>query len=469
MRLPQGFWRGGLLVCLAVYCAWHLSGCGGSVVAGGVGSGGSGVAEGSVTGFGSVIVEGVTYGDSNATVERWGESGVAEAKLGQRVRVEYDSTGQATRIAVLPQLMGQASSAPDGAGDFVLLGQRVRIVGSGNADYPVTVFDGLTQVSAGDALEVHGSWSRDSEGRSLLISSRIERLASNPDPVLLTAPVLTRQGNGLMLDDAVRTPVTSNSLPDSVQAGALASLWLTRSAVQVPASSASPWVATRVELASANSSTLKLNAVVSDSDSQQGRIRVQGLWVKLPVDYRDPAPSNGSPVQVTLVRNGNDWQASSVSAQRTDAVPFVEIKGSLRWSSNASSLQLRGTSLQLPSNLLAGNLLAGNCAGLQDGEEVYVSLKAQRRSPGLPPQVAEIECTSQIPQDSVQEANGTLRSVDPVHKTLNVLVGGKELSLVWTSDQSLMPATGRLHIGMRVEIEYQRSSNGLMLRKLKLE
>lgn len=466
MRLSHLFERAKLLAWAAILGAGALAGCGGAMVAGGVGSGGSGVAEGSVTGFGSVIVDGVAYGDSNAVVERWGESGVAEAKLGQRVRVQHDGSGQATRIVVLPQLIGQAGSAPDGQGDFVLLGQRVRIVGAGNADYPATVFEGLTQVGPGDALEVHGSWSRDSEGRALLIASRIEQLAANPDPVLLTAPVRARQGNSLTLDDAVRTSVTANSLPDNVQAGTLVSLWLTRSVVQVPASLSTPWLATRVQLASADgdSGTLALNAMVSDSDSQQRRIRVQGLWVKLPDDWQDPVPGNGTPVQLNLQRNGSDWQASRMSTERADALQAVEIKGSVRWSSNASTLQLRGTPVQLP-----GGLLASTCAGLRDGEEVYISLKAQRRNPGLPPQASQIECSRQIPQASVQEASGILLTVDAGQKMLEVRVGGETLALMWANGQTLMPPLNLLRSGMAVEIEYQRSSNGLMLRKLKPE
>lgn len=468
MKLPHLFQRGWLLVWMAIYCAWQLSGCGGSVVAGGVGSGGSGVAEGTVSGFGSVIVEGVAYGDSSATVERWGESGVAEAKLGQRVRVTYDSSGQAMRIVVLPQLIGQANSAPNAQGDFVMLGQRVRIVDDSSVDHPATLFDGLTQVSQGDALEVHGNWSRDSEGRTLLIASRIERLASNPNPVLLTALVLARQGNNLTLDDLAQTRVTADSLPDTVQAGALVSLWLTRNAVQIPSSPLHPWVAIRGELASvsADNNTLQLNGVVSDSDSQQERIRVQGLWVKLPADWNEAVPTNGTPVQLKLQRNNSnsDWQASSLSAQRVDAVPFVEIKGSLRWSANASSLQLRSTTVQLPTNLLAGS-----CAGLQDGEEVYVNLKAKRRNPGLLPQAAEIECSRQIPQASVQEARGTLLSVNADQKTLDVRVGSDTLTLIWANDQTLMPDLEQLRMGMGGEIEYQRGSNGLMLRKLKPE
>ena len=460
----------GRLGCKAwvlVACLWLLISCGGSQVAGGVGSGGSGVAEGSVTGFGSVIVDGVVYSDDSALVERWGESGAAEARLGQRVRVQHDGQGQAQRIVVLPQLIGPASRAPDGRGEFWLLGQRVRIVSADNTDYPATVFDGLTEVKAGDSLEVHGSWSRDSQGHDLLIASRIEKLATAPDVVLLTAMVFSRQGQQLVLDDAARTPVTASTVPDAVQSGTMVSLWLASSTVQTAATAASPWQATRVEPVSPEAATgnrLDLQAVVGETDLQQGRVRVQGMWVKLPDDPAQSTPASGTPVRMTLTRNGSDWQVSSWTARRADAQASVDIKGSLRWRGDSSKLVLRGTEVQLTSDLLSGS-----CADLREGEEVYIVLKAQRRDPGQTPQASAMTCSRQIPQASVQEADGTLLAVDADRKLLTVRVGDASLTLSWEDAKTLMPPSSQLRSGMAVDIEYLRGSTGLMLRKLKTQ
>ena len=446
----------------ALVLAWQLVGCGGTQMAGGVGSGGSGLAEGLVTGFGSVIVDGVAYSDSAATVERWGETGVAEAKLGQRVRVVLEN-GQASRIVVLPQLMGAAVSAPDAQGDFVILGQRVRIVGSATADLPITVLEGLTQVQAGDALEVHGQWSRDSAGRNLLIASRIEKRSTLPDLLLLTAVLKSRSGNTLILDDAAHTVVAVTGLSDTVQSDALISLWLTQQAVQAPGTMALPWTASRVELASVQSdsaATLELRGAVSAS--QPGRIWVQGLWVTLPAEVSSSLPADGTPVQLKLTRSGAAWQASNLTLLRNSNQPEVELKGSLRWISGANTIQLRGTTVQL-----APNLLTGNCANLLQDEEVFISLKAQQRSQGQAPQASQIECSRQIPDTSVQEAEGKILSVDAAHKTLDIRVGNSTLSLAWNPSQTLMPPVTQLLAGLSVEIEYQRSSTGLMLRKIK--
>lgn len=462
---PSNFYRFLVVPALsALLLAWQLVGCGGTQMAGGVGSGGSGLAEGLVTGFGSVIVDGVAYSDSAATVERWGEAGVAEAKLGQRVRVVLEN-GQATRIVVLPQLIGEAVSAPDAQGDFVILGQRVRIVDSSTADLPITVLEGLTQVKVGDALEVHGQWSRDNAGRNVLIASRIEKRSVLPDLLLLTAVLQSRSGNTLVLDDAAHTVVSAPGLAETVQSDALISLWLTPQAVLSPGNVALPWIASRVEMASAqaeSAATLELRGAVSAS--QPGRIWVQGVWVTLPGDVSNTLPSDGTPVQLKLIRNGAAWQASNLTLLRASNQPEVELKGSLRWNSGASTIQLRGTTVQL-----APNLLTGNCANLLQDEEVFISLKAQQRSQGQVPQTSQIECSRQIPETSVQEAQGKLVSVDAVHKTLDVRVGNSTLSLDWNTNQTLMPPWAQLTAGLSVEIEYQRSSTGLTLRKIKIQ
>ena len=85
------------------------------------------------------------------------------------------------------------------------------------------------------------------------------------------------------------------------------------------------------------------------------------------------------------------------------------------------------------------------------------------------PKASEIECTRQIPDTSVQEVKGVLLTVDQTSKTVRVQVGSNTLALAWVNGQTLMPANSTALLNKRVEIEYQRSSTGLVLRKLKTE
>lgn len=436
-----------------------VAGCGGSVdVAGGVGSGGSGVAEGTVSGFGSVLIDGVAYGDAQALVEREGESGVAEAKLGQRVRITH-TLNQASSILVLPQLVGVASTHADAQGEFTLLGQRVRIVSATNTSLAPTVFDGLSQVRAGDALEVHGLWSREG-GQWLMLASRIEKLLSLPDTLLLTAPVRSRSADRLWLDDAQGTELRAAELPASVQANSLVRARLSPDAF----SPSTPFLLAQsvadANFQAASDQGLSLNAMVASSDSPSGRIRVQGLDVRLPEGWVGTAPATGTQVQLQLKRQGGEWVASSLTEQTQQDQPSVQLKGTLDWTPNATILQLRGTTVRLPSSALAEG-----CQGLPAQSQVYVTVKAWRDTPGQLPVATRVECAMALPQGSVQEATGLLQALQP--GSVQVLVRGALLTLHRTDRSLLSPIDWTSRLGRSVEIEYQRTDGVLVLRKLK--
>ena len=436
-----------------------MAGCGGAVgVAGGVGSGGSGVAEGTVSGFGSVLIDGVAYGDAQALVERDGESGVAEVKLGQRVRITH-TLNQASSILVLPQLVGAASTNADAQGEFTLLGQRVRIVSATNTSLAPTVFDGLSQVRAGDALEVHGMWSREG-GQWLLLASRIEKLLSLPDTVLLTAPVRSRSADRLWLDDAQGTELRAAELPASVQAGSLVRARLSPDAFSPSTSFLLAQSVADANLQAAGDQGLSLNAVVTSSDGPSSRIRVQGLDVRLPEGWAGAAPAAGTQVQLQLKRQGGEWVASSLTEQTQQDQPSVQLKGTLDWTPNASTLQLRGTTVSLPSTALTES-----CQGLPAKAEVYVTVKARRDTPGQLPVATRVECSMALPEGGVQEATGLLQALQA--GSVQVLVRGTVLTLQRTDRSLLAPIDWTSRLGRSVEIEYQRTGGVLVLRKLK--
>lgn len=434
-----------------------LAGCGGggSNLAGGVGSGGSGLAEGTVSGFGSVIVDGVAYGDAQALVERDGESGVAEAKLGQRVRITHEQ-GQASGILVLPQLIGAAATGANAQGEFLLLGQRVRIVADGSGGLAPTVLDGLSQVRAGDALEVHGLWSREA-GQSLLLASRIEKLSALPQTLLVSAPVRSREGERLVLDDARGTEVRTTGMPSSVQAAGLVRLRLDSSAL-----SSASWVAQSAADASppaAAGQVFNLSATVSAADASAGRVRVQGLDVRLPDDRLSTPPTPGTPVQMQIQRQGGQWVATRLTEQSSDSLPAVQLKGSLDWSPGASQLQVRGTTVSLPAGALSDG-----CRGLGADTEVFVTVQARPAAPGQLPVATRVDCATVVPEGGVQEATGVLRAVQA--RSVQVSVRGSLLSLD-RNERSLMPADPAALLERSVEIEYQRIGGSLVLRKLK--
>lgn len=264
-----------------------LVACGGAIgVAGGVGSGGSGVAEGAVTGFGSVIVDGVSYEDTDARVVQdnaQGSSEVAQAKLGQRVRISHSQTGVADQIVLLSQLRGTASSGADSQGWFQILGHWVHIVSVSDTQNTATVFDGLTTVSSGDALEINGTWTFDSvKNGTVLQATCIEKLSAAPDPVLISGVVRSRSGSTVTLDNASGTTLQYSNMPSAIAAQSLITAWVPQSAM-----AATPWQATRLVDASPQTTDdqpLVLGTKISARDLQNGTVMVQGLLVKLPSD-----------------------------------------------------------------------------------------------------------------------------------------------------------------------------------------
>lgn len=172
------------LVAAAASTALLLAACGG-----GGGSTGSpppaqlGIAtsSGTVTGFGSVLVDGVRIDDRNVMAGIEQEDGNVmntELKLGQHVDVEYDDNQVATQIRITSEVTGAVQSVDTVKNTLSILGQTVSI----NADPaagPITVFDApyatLTDIKAGDLIEVNGLIKTDTSGNVTIQATRIEK------------------------------------------------------------------------------------------------------------------------------------------------------------------------------------------------------------------------------------------------------------------------------------------------------
>jgi hypothetical protein len=155
-----------------------VASCGG---AGEVGSGGTGAALGTVTGFGSIFVDGVRFDDSSAAVQVENLAGGldrAEAKLGQRVEVDYEVEGVAQTVTVAPEIVGPVSAVDVGAGALVVLGQSV-VVNGDPAAGPVTQFgngySSLADVQVGHFVEIHGVPKLAAAGR-FIQATRIDKI-----------------------------------------------------------------------------------------------------------------------------------------------------------------------------------------------------------------------------------------------------------------------------------------------------
>lgn len=172
---------------LALVLGLALGGCGGS----GVGSGGTGApvsaSSATVNGFGSIVADGSVYGSDLAVVREEVAPSQFEAatpRLGQVVVLRHQAEAgvdEASQVDVEPVLIGEVSAVNTNTGTLTVRSQTVRINEQPDSG-PVTFFDGfngLTALSVGERVRVHGVLRWEGSGREVR-ASRIEKLAAAP-------------------------------------------------------------------------------------------------------------------------------------------------------------------------------------------------------------------------------------------------------------------------------------------------
>jgi hypothetical protein len=478
--LSAALLRGAL--ALAVFLVSACGG-GGSTDLAGVGSGGSGVASGSVSGFGSVIVDGVEYDDSAATRQAEdanGALGNVALKLGQRVRVVYAGDRVAASIEVQAQLVGPVTRAPGTDGVLQVLGQSVRIVtGSNDATRSnPTVLDGFATaaaIQAGDEVEAHGAWAYDStQGLWLLVASRLEKLATAPDPVLIGGVVSAIEGSVLRLNGAAGTRI--DGFPaGSVAVGETVRAWVARSGL-----ASSPLVAQRVagaEIRASDldaSSTVSLSGLASGYDAASRTVVVQGVRVKLAdgVVADEAALARGEFVSVELSRSAGTLVARSVKQRggSSDLGRTTEVKGVTRgidWTAASVAFTLQGTAIQADASVIDAS-----CRAVSAATDVYVEVRGSVLGSGGAVAASSVRCSQSYSGSASTDYTGSLVSIDTANRSLSLRVGatGALLTARWDGRTYFEQHPASLPVGLRVEVEgvMDQGSSTLRLTRVRL-
>lgn len=160
-------WRAALAVSLAAAAALAACGGGGTdAPAGGTvtppAAASVSYTLGTVSGFGSVVVGGVRFDDSKASVtDEDGEShSSSDLRLGMTVQINGGridrtaGTAVAERVRFGSETVGPVTAVDAAAGSLTLLGQT--IVVTANTVFDSSLAGGLTAVTPGMVLEVHG-------------------------------------------------------------------------------------------------------------------------------------------------------------------------------------------------------------------------------------------------------------------------------------------------------------------------
>jgi hypothetical protein len=405
--VPLRLLAAALVSCLLLACGGVGSG-GSGLPPGGLNTGNPGgaapfgLAEGTITGFGSVIVDGVRYDDSAVgapyVIEFDGNRQDVALHLGQRVRLELDTSGKAVAIEVLPQLHGPVTAAP-GGGWLQVAGQWVRV----GTQAILADFKQVADIPVDDKdLEVHGTWGYDAS-RGAVLEATLVRLRALPaaggaatQPVMVAGVVQAVDGRTVTIGTVGGARLTLPEGSSVPPVGMLVSFWVDRAVL----TQAQPWPVkgARRPLALADGTTMTMSGAISAIDGD--RASVQGLKVQWPelanvqvpgsLGSQSAGPQPGAFVKLTVRRVGEQLEVvdSKVLPQAAPVGVDIEVRASLSgvdWTQRPLSIKPRGVEIRVPDAVLK----ASGCAEFGTGA-VDVHAKA---APGpLPLTATELTC-----------------------------------------------------------------------------
>jgi hypothetical protein len=454
-----------------------VAACNADLQTAGVSGGGTGaVASGTVTGFGSLIVDGKVWDDSAAVTRVQYDPRldplVVEARLGQRVDVQYEVDGQAAAISVEPVVIGTVSQVA--AGELVVLGQRVRPNLDPNLGL-VTVYGGVAgpaDLAAGQILEVHGAWVPDAAtGRLVVQASRIEVLATLPAGLTRisgTVDGLNLLAGSFRIGDL---PVTTGLATWwSGALGALANgqsltVW-SRAPLSAGPTLAADFV--RVRSRSAAGRDGYLAGTVARYDRSAGTLELGGVVIDVRAATVVPpgAPlANGAYVLVRgAFASDGRFVASEIRVRRTEFGAEVSLRGTVTGFVSVGSFVVRGVAVDASTARIDLTGCPAGTTALANG--LFVKIEGNARSNGV--QATSVRCDAASDGATV-EVTGTVGALDRAGRTFQLQPRAAPARTVTWDDATLFAAplsAATLAEGVSVEVEAVVQGSGLRARKI---
>ena len=426
-------------------------GGGGGGLASGVGSGGTGSAAGPVTGLASIILGTQDYDDAEASFTRTNSSGVAltmaasQLKLGHQVEMTLDAQGKPQRLHIQAQLAGLIDSIDSVHASLSVGGLRVLTIASAQGPGPISSYSGTPNFNGlqlQQPVEIYGSYGEDAQGPYIL-ASRIAVLAQDGARLwtgrIVSVSAHTLQLYGQNTRFSLDAPPRITPLGSSLQAGEL---------VTIHASSASGLPDdVHVYGPPAGSTQMTLSGVVYGL--QGGNFSVQGI----PVQAAGLSSSlqNGDFVQVQGSVSGASVQAQSISI-RTAADLLPQLKGSITHYVGPNSFIVRGVPVDASQAQITGS-----ANGLGDGQ--FVSIQGSLQGNTLLAQ--QVQVISRPPALATIDLEGTLQSIDLVHRLITMVAAGQVIPLQLASNLVVENTSlASLITGNYVGVEAQLQSDG---------
>lgn len=435
-----------------------MQGCGGGVGSGGTGMS-EGVAQGTVNGFGSVIVDGDRFDDSQVPTLVENEPGVltqTEARLGERVELEYDATGVARRLMLQSALVGAVETVGAPAG-FTVLGQSV-VVNTDAQRGPVTQYaggySGIGSVQAGEAVEVHGFIVRDAAGFSLR-ATRVKKRTALPAYLKVTGLASDVGPAEFRLGALAVGTAAAKVLPDGrpLAGGQLVSVLAAADTLQ-PAQGAAPArlraAQVRIRRLGDLGTVVYLSGVISASTPLEFSFDLDGSRVSYAGALVSPSGStlsDGAYVQVGGVVTGEGQiRATAVKLRDGRNEAEAELKGTVDgYDATTQRFLVRGVSVD------ASRAVIEQCPGGALADGLYVSVEGSLDATMV---VAKsVHCEGET-EDATVERKGVVGSVDPAAQTFVLQPGtGTPLNVRWTASTYFKNLSVATLAGQNVQVD----------------
>jgi hypothetical protein len=451
-----------------------MQGCGGGVGSGGTGMS-EGVAQGTVSGFGSVIVDGDRFDDSQVPTLEETEPGVltqTEARLGERVELEYDRSGAARRLMVQSALVGAVETV-DAPSGFTVLGQSV-VVNNEPRRGPVTQYaggyTGLGSVQAGEAVEVHGFVVRSGSGYSIQ-ATRVKKRTALPAYVKVTGLASDVGPADFRLGALVVGTATATVLPEgrSLAGGQLVSVLAAADTLK-PAQAAAPVrlraAQVRIRSLGAVGTEVYVSGVISAYVPREFGFDLDGSRISYPGAVVSPAGSvllDGLYVQVRGVVTGEGTiRATAVKLRDGRSESEAELKGTIvAYDAATERFVVRGVSVD------ASRAKIEECPGGKLADGLYVSVEGSLDATTVIAKSVHCEGES---DDATIERKGVAGSVDSVAQRFVLQPGsGSPLNVSWTSSTYFKNVTVATLAGQSVEVEGKVIDGVLVAQKVSVK
>lgn len=440
-----------------------LASCGGdggnqTASNGGVGSGGTGSTAGTVTGFGSLILDGVSYSSNTGTYYQESdnsESAVASptaANLGDQVEVTLDAKGNPINVHIIPQIVGVVTAVSSNS--IVVNGVSVQI----NTDAslgPVTYytgFNGLSDITVGTKVEVHGVYTEDQNGAGYVQATRIGQLLVTALPWRSVGVVSAYDaklnrfkmgGNWVQLTSGTQLSPQNTALGN----GELVNVWSNLPVVGNAVTAGS----VRIRSLTGAGNDVHLSGLVYRLQGQ-GQFYLSGIAIDLSQISADQIPQNLSNGLYVTVEGQPDKTGGALVASRLSPyqsqVEEPELKGTITNFIGSSSFTVRGVAVDASQATFVG----GATNNLGNGVYVVISgtVSANVVKAGI------IQIYAQAPINETVDLQGVINTVTQSPVSFTFTPDGMSAQVTVTLDDQTVFSNGtsaNLQSGARIDME----------------